>query len=287
MSYHAFSLDPRTVLGVGPGASPDEIREAYHAKSKKHHPDVGGDEWAFRMVARAYEVLKATAAAQSSQPWEQPGPAGAGSTSPQAQRWTWARDGSVGGADFSTFGRESWREMAEGSSAPSSDQSATIESGSAAQGAADFRANPAALRTVSVELVWARYGKAAAGRFSSPQPADDPTLSVCMVISWPPHSLVDRAAEFSSSGETLHILIELFEQIQSGGSIVGSKSRIEDGQFVAWLSYPDVVRAENAFLLVRETLQNRGLIPKLKTRDVHVPSDHDDVFEEPVIARAS
>ncbi len=71
MSYHAFSLDPRTVLGVGPGASPEEIREAYHTKSKKHHPDVGGDDWAFRMVARAYEVLKATAAARSSQPWEQ------------------------------------------------------------------------------------------------------------------------------------------------------------------------------------------------------------------------
>ena len=61
MSCHGFSLDPRTVLGVGPRASLDEIREAYHLKSKKHHPDAGGDEWAFRMVARAYEVLKATA----------------------------------------------------------------------------------------------------------------------------------------------------------------------------------------------------------------------------------
>ena len=71
MSCHAFSLDPRTVLGVGPGASAVEIREAYHAKSKKHHPDAGGDEWAFRMVARAYEVLKTTASPQSSQQWEQ------------------------------------------------------------------------------------------------------------------------------------------------------------------------------------------------------------------------
>ena len=61
MAFHSFSLDPRTVLGVGPGASLEEIREAYRAKSKKHHPDVGGDEWAFRMVARAYEVLKTTA----------------------------------------------------------------------------------------------------------------------------------------------------------------------------------------------------------------------------------
>ncbi len=73
MSCHAFSLDPRTVLGVSPDASPDEIREAYHAKSKKYHPDAGGDEWAFRMVARAYEVLKTTETAQSSQPWQPPG----------------------------------------------------------------------------------------------------------------------------------------------------------------------------------------------------------------------
>ena len=42
-------------------AARDEIREAYRSKSKKHHPDLGGDEWAFRMVARAYEVLMTTA----------------------------------------------------------------------------------------------------------------------------------------------------------------------------------------------------------------------------------
>ena len=69
MSYHSFSLDPRTILGIGPDASPDEIRDAYHAKSKKHHPDMGGDEWAFRMVTRAYEVLKTTAGAPSARSW--------------------------------------------------------------------------------------------------------------------------------------------------------------------------------------------------------------------------
>ena len=68
MAYHSFSLDPRTVLGVGPDALPEEIRDAYHAKSKKHHPDLGGDEWAFRMVARAYEVLKTTTGVSSSAP---------------------------------------------------------------------------------------------------------------------------------------------------------------------------------------------------------------------------
>ena len=63
MSYHSFSLDPRTVLGVGPSAGLDEIHEAYRSKSKKYHPDLGGDEWAFCMVTRAYEVLKTTTTA--------------------------------------------------------------------------------------------------------------------------------------------------------------------------------------------------------------------------------
>ena len=72
MGFHSFSLDPRTMLGVGPNASLEEIHDAYRAKSKKHHPDRGGDEWAFRMVARAYEVLRTTAASVAAQPWEPP-----------------------------------------------------------------------------------------------------------------------------------------------------------------------------------------------------------------------
>lgn len=54
---YAFPLDPGEVLGVPPGATMEQIREAYRAKSKRHHPDVGGDEWAFRVVARSYELL--------------------------------------------------------------------------------------------------------------------------------------------------------------------------------------------------------------------------------------
>ena len=54
---HSFQFDPNTILGVPSGASLREIRDAYHQKSLKYHPDKGGDEWAFRMVARAYEIL--------------------------------------------------------------------------------------------------------------------------------------------------------------------------------------------------------------------------------------
>jgi hypothetical protein len=54
---YAFPLNPSDVLGVPPDASLEEIRDAYRAKSRKYHPDIGGDEWAFRVVARSYELL--------------------------------------------------------------------------------------------------------------------------------------------------------------------------------------------------------------------------------------
>ncbi len=90
MGFHSFSLDPRTVLGVGPNASLEEIHDAYRAKSKKHHPDRGGDEWAFRMVARAYEVLRTTAASVAAQPWERRG-AGPDVVAPgRSADWSWS-----------------------------------------------------------------------------------------------------------------------------------------------------------------------------------------------------
>ena len=57
---HQFPLDPRSVLGIGPDASLEEVERAFRAKSMKHHPDHGGDEWAFRIVSRAYEILKSS-----------------------------------------------------------------------------------------------------------------------------------------------------------------------------------------------------------------------------------
>ena len=130
-----------------------------------------------------------------------------------------------------------------------SDAVADAEPARGAHESGECRPAPDELRRVNVELVWTRYERDALGQLASTQEADDATLSVCMVISWPPHSLVDRAAEFPSSGETLHALIELFERLRTG-SVVAARSQIEDGRFVAWLSYPDVPTAGDAFLYV-------------------------------------
>ena len=57
-------MDPRKVLGVSADATLDEIQKAYRLKAKKHHPDMGGDAWAFEHVQEAYQAL-INAAAQS------------------------------------------------------------------------------------------------------------------------------------------------------------------------------------------------------------------------------
>ncbi len=44
-------------LGVGKNATESEIKKAYRAKAKQHHPDKGGNEADFKKINEAYEVL--------------------------------------------------------------------------------------------------------------------------------------------------------------------------------------------------------------------------------------
>ena len=45
------------VLGVGEKATTDEIKKSFKKLARKHHPDAGGDEAAFKEISEAYEVL--------------------------------------------------------------------------------------------------------------------------------------------------------------------------------------------------------------------------------------
>jgi len=283
MGYHSFSIDPRTVLGGGPDASLDEIRDAYRTKSKKHHPDVGGDEWAFRMVTRAYEVLKTTTDMPVPKPWEGPG----ANETPQGQSpgWTWGGSAPFGGPDATTAPQSDFGES-EGNPAEATTE--TDEDGRTGATPAEAEtpiADPAELRTVEVELIWTRFELP--GPFLSSREEDDATLSVCLVVSWPPQDLVEGAAKFTSSGETLRTLIDRFERLRGHKSVVAGRSRIEDGRFVGWLSYPDVLTAQDAFLNLRETFGKRGLTVKLQTRDERVPFDWQGTFRPTVMSQAS
>ena len=138
-----------------------------------------------------------------------------------------------------------------------------------------------------MELIWSRFQRDVTGRILSAQEENDATLSVCMVVSWPPKALVERAAGFNSAGEILRTLIDLFEQLGRQGSVVATRSRIEDGRFVGWLSYRNVLAAQDAFLVLRETLERRGLTVKLQTRDERVPYDWCGSSQQPVMSQAS
>ncbi len=51
MSLFSFEIDPHKVLGVTARATLQEIRDAYKLKAKRYHPDAGGEEWSFRILA--------------------------------------------------------------------------------------------------------------------------------------------------------------------------------------------------------------------------------------------
>jgi DnaJ domain len=285
MSYHSFSLNPRTVLGVGPDASPDEIRDAYRAKSRKHHPDLGGDEWAFRMVVRAYEVVMTTAAAPSAQAWG----TRVADVGKQGQPPDWS---GIWSPPFSEPGststaRDDSDETIRSGGGKRSEPEDEDRSETVSQGAQSPITEPDELRIVDVELIWTRFEKEGSRRLLSTQEGDDATLSVCLVISWPPHELVDRAADFTSTSETLRSLIDLFESLRSQRPVIAARSRIEDGQFVGWLSYVDVLTAQDAFLDLRDTFRDRGLTVKLYTRDERVPFDWYGAGHQPVMPDAS
>lgn len=292
MGFHSFSLDPRTVLGIGPEATLEEIHDAYRAKSKKHHPDLGGDEWAFRMVSRAYEVLKTTA---ESRPDNREA-AGAGSEGRPTGPWAWTAGpwsagtgGSAGAGAGPGAGAGASAGAGTGSAEAASEGTAAAASAAASAAAEPDAApalDPSRIREVDVELIWTRFEKDRPARLLAESDADDSTLSVCMVISWPEAGLVDSVAGYPGAAETLRALIELFDRLREQKT-VAARSRIEDGRFVGWLSYPDVLTAQDAILVVREAFRTHGLTIKLQTRDERIPFDWHAEANAPVMSQAS
>jgi hypothetical protein len=227
---HHFSLDPRTVLGVGEDASREEIDRAFREKSKKHHPDVGGDEWAFRVVRRAHEMLKAT--------------------SGMAQRHP----------SFSTTFPDPHGAVSE------SHAEAPFRSGQDPPSQFEFH-------TVDVELVWIRFELAGRVEVYGDEMPATTTLSVCLVISWPRLSFVKHSAAFPDAAETLHHVIDSFEHLRTSELHPASRCRIEEGQFVGWLSYPNVLQAEAGFHALHSALALHDLKVSLQTRDEPIPTE--------------
>ena len=65
MAVFSFELDPLQVLGVSDAATLEEIRAAYREKAKRYHPDKGGEDWTFRILSQAYEMLSTARVARA------------------------------------------------------------------------------------------------------------------------------------------------------------------------------------------------------------------------------
>ena len=75
---------------------------------------------------------------------------------------------------------------------------------------------------------------------------------------------------FPDAAEKLRLVIESFEDLRGQEQVLGSRSRIEDGQFVGWLSYPNVVQAEQGSRNSRRPSPPRMQV-SLRTRDEPLP----------------
>ena len=237
----------------------------------------------FEMVLRAYEVLKTTTRTSSPTSWS----THASDVKQQGHPPDWSRiwDSSVYEPGPARQADSGVTAETPGGAQPEQEQDAWTET-EPGEGQSSIP-EPDELRIVDVELIWTRFEKEGSGHLQSTTEADDSTLSVCLVISWPPHELLDRTAEFISTSSTLKFVIALFESLRDQKPVITARSRIEDGRFVGWLSYVDVLTAQDSFLYLRNTCQTRGLTVKLYTRDERVPFDWYGAGHAPVMPNAS
>lgn len=228
---YGFEIDPCAILGVSVSASLQEIREAYHAKARKHHPDHGGDDWAFRIVARSYEVLSTARVAGRAR--EE-----AGEPMPAAERPATFRPGSDRGSEWLRPGRRD-----------------------------PFIERP---RVVDVEVLVIRFELTDPTDMILKSP-EERTLSSSLNVTWsaPPRGVrewVDRDAELVRS-----LLIEAFAPMPEKTHATSSWSRSGDDKFEGWLSFPTATRAWEAFRILHEALNDCGLGVNQWTRELVLP----------------
>jgi curved DNA-binding protein CbpA len=245
---YAFEVDAADVLGVQPGATLQEIHEAYRVRVKKHHPDVGGDDWDFRSVARAYELLShARLRARI----------GFEPSAPTASVQPWAE---------SFFDDESEDSLAAKEARPAGPTAAEAVSGLFRAGIADPVPNPA--RLVDVELFTIRYEFE--GQINILGGPENRNLSSCLHVTWPAQPAHEGDPEIPADPEVLKQLTRVFDGMPRRSKATAYWSRSKDGRFVGWMSYPTANRAFEAFEAFHKALNDKGLGVRQTTRELFI-----------------
>jgi hypothetical protein len=181
---HSFPFDPASILGIASGASLQEIRDAYHQKSLKHHPDKGGDEWAFRLVARAYELLStARVMARASEDVDRPG------SRPERSPHFEPRPSAPKGEPDLAADLKSWGGAARSHEGDSPEEAAKI---------------------VTVELLILRFEASSSLNLFATSPGDR-NLSCSIHAAWPVVELAETATNLPDAARTIKKIGEAFK----------------------------------------------------------------------------
>jgi DnaJ-like protein len=232
VSYFSFELDPYVVLGVSAQATLEEIRAAYRLKSKRYHPDAGGEDWSFRILAQAYEMLSSARVARASH----------------------AEPRAGAGAGAAAAGRPRPERKSE----------------SVHPGIFDHEAPR--LRIVTAELLCVRYLWDDADYLWLTQrgPDEDRFLSCNLNINWPDTDEAPRFRSPEEPAPILAALQEIFDQMIITTRVVTSLSRVQDDRFGGWLSYSNFDRAFKAVNTLHEALKSHELGLRQWSRDLFI-----------------
>jgi hypothetical protein len=231
MAHDGPPLDPDEVLGVGPGATVEALREALRVKSLKHHPDRGGDAWAFRVVHWAYQTRLEQAKRAASRPSPTiatpPPPPPPVSSMPVGARWEAPRPG-----------------------------------------VQDRGLDPAQL--VEAEMVWV-LREADVGLLGLPRPGEDRSQGARLTLQWPARQVNDDPQTIPHADRVFRALGAVFDEASEHPGVTSARSDIVNGRFNAWLSYKSAGDAKEALRRLHVGLRARGLGLCQWTRILAVP----------------
>ena len=263
---HSFQLDPNVILGVPSGASLRDIRDAYHQKSLKYHPDKGGDEWAFRVITRAYEILSTArvvdrASNDVRRPSPTPAPPSAKAPPEPPPRATWAGH----------FGHESAATPGPSRPGVDPDSATTYLKGWGGSARSHSGVPPAeASKVVAAELLILRFELECSVDLFVRSP-EDRNLSCSIHVSWPVADLADRATVLPGAARTLKKIDEAFKAKTVRKHALKKQSSVEEGRFDGWLTYPTAVMASEALEAFREALAPHDLEVEKQVREMAIP----------------